>query len=155
MSTDLIVRYKGEEQVLQIDDRDVISFSDGLVGFSEWRRFVLLEDPDEAPIGVLQCIDDTAISFLVTDPWYVYNEYKPTLRSDDLSELGLDKLQDGRVLCILAAKEGPVLVTANLLGPIVINPETRSARQVILQDSPYSAQHPVLTVESADLGARR
>lgn len=154
MSNELIVKYKGEEQVLQVDEKDVISFANGLVGFSEWRRFVLLEDPDEAPIGILQCLDDAAISFLVTDPWYVHNDYRPNLRPEDFDDLGLRKLEDGRVLCILAAKEGPVLVTANLLGPIVINPQTRSAKQVILQDSSYSAQHPVLMIESAGAAVR-
>lgn len=143
---ELSVRYKGEDQVLRVNGDDVLLFPNGLVGFSNWRRFVLLEDPDEAPIAVLQCLDDTSVSFLVTDPCYVSVNYAAQPPAEELEKLGLSRIEDSRVLCILALKERPAAVTANLLGPIFINPEARVARQVILQDSPYSAQHPVLVV---------
>lgn len=140
----LSVKYKGDEQVLPVKEDDIILFPKGLVGFSQWRRFVLLEDPDEAPIGVLQSLDETNVSFLVTDPSHISPGYAVRLPSEELERLGLSRIEDARVLCILALKDGPAVVTANLLGPIFINPEARVAGQVILEDSPYSAQHPVL-----------
>lgn len=143
---DLVVKYKGEENVLEVQEEDVITFPDGLVGFGDWRRFVLLEDPDEAPVAVLQSVDDLNVSLLVTDPFYVTARYSIELPTEDKELLGLARVEQGKVLCVLALKEGPVAVTANLLGPIVINPDTRTARQVILQNSHYSAQHPVLMV---------
>lgn len=149
MSTELIVNYRGEGQVLRVDDHDIITFPDGLVGFVDWHRFVLIEDPEEAPIGVLQCLDDSGMSFLVTDPRLVAADYRPDFHPEDLESLGIESLEDARVLCILAAKDEPVRVTANLVGPIVINPRTRSARQVILEDSEYSTQHPVLVGDGA------
>ena len=141
---ELLVNYKGEEQVLQVEDTDVISFPSGLIGFSQWRKFVLLEDPEELPIAVLQCIDDTDVSFLVTDPVYVVSQYRFDLSPEDRRELGLTRPGLERTLCTLAIKERPVMVTANLLAPIVINSETRMARQVILDGSGYTAQHPLL-----------
>jgi len=145
---ELSVRYKGEEHVLQVKEDDIILFPSGLVGFSQWRRFVLLEDPDEAPIAILQCLDDIKVCFLVTDPSYVSPNYSVQLPAEELEKLGLSRMEDSRVLCTLTLKDGPAVVTANLLGPILINPEARVARQVILQDSPYSAQHPVLMVRA-------
>lgn len=147
MSTELIIRYDGEEQVLKVRDEDMITFPQGLVGFPQWNRFVLLEDPDEAPLIVLQCIDDMNVSFLATDPWFVAPDYELELSQADLSALGLAREADGRVLCILVTKEGSALVTANLIGPIVINPATKTARQIVLQSSRFSAQHPVLVAE--------
>ncbi|MCL4533654.1 MAG: flagellar assembly protein FliW [Bacteroidetes bacterium] len=152
MPVELVISYEGEDQVLTVDDDSIISFQNGLVGFQDWKRFVLLEDPDEAPLAVLQCVDDTAASFLVTDPACVAANYRPRISMEDLQELGLARIEDGRLLCILAAKEGPVRVTANLLGPIIVNTRTRRARQVVLQDSRYSAQHPVLMAEDAEIG---
>ena len=151
---DLLVRYKGEEQSLQVQDRDIICFPKGLVGFMDWRRFVLLEDPEEAPVAVLQCIDDTDISFLVTNPTCVASDFRLELSAEDRSELGLARPGSERTLCILAIKRGPVAVTANLLAPVVINSETRVARQVIMEGSEYSVQHPVLVAESKN-GNRR
>ena len=147
---ELIVTYKGEERALQVDDDAIIVFPNGLIGFMEWRRFVLLEDPEESPVAVLQSIDDANVSFLVTDPWCVAPDYKLELSAEDIKEINLERVEDAKVLCTLAAREGRVLVTANLLGPIVINPKARLARQVILQDSQYSAQHPVLTVDGKE-----
>lgn len=150
MPIELVVSHKGEDQVLRIDDKDIITFPHGIVGFAECRRFVFMEDPEEAPIGVLQCIDDPGVSFLVTDPWLVAVNYRPNFRSEDLQAIGALRLEEARVLCILAAKDGPVRVTANLLGPIVINRRTLTACQIVLQDARYSAQHPVLVADGAD-----
>ncbi|MDA8189249.1 MAG: flagellar assembly protein FliW [Dehalococcoidales bacterium] len=145
---ELVVTYKGEEKALHIHDKDIISFPSGLVGFQEWRRFVLLDDPEEAPLAVLQCVDDTDVSFLVTDPRHIFSDYKLELPLEEADQLGIESAEDGRVLCILTVKDGPVRVTANLLGPVVINTRTMIARQVILQDSQYSAQHPVLVAQA-------
>lgn len=147
MPIELVVSYEGEEQTLTVDEESIITIEDGLIGFQQWRHFVLLEDPDEAPVAVLQCVDDLAASFLVTDPDYVASGYRPSIPTEELRSLGLAKLDEARIVCTLAAKEGPALVTADLLGPIIINTRTRAARQVVLQDSRYSARHPVLTLE--------
>lgn len=145
MAIELDVTYRGEKQVLTVDEDDVITFPEGFIGFAKWRRFVLLEDAEEAPLAVLQSVDDPSISLLVTDPWHICRDYKCEPGPGEMRALGLDRVEDARILCTLAAKEGPVSVTANLLGPIIINPRTKVARQIVLQDSPYSVQHPVLT----------
>lgn len=152
---ELLVNYKGEEQVLQVEDTDVISFPNGLVGFAQWRRFVLLEDPEELPVAVLQCIDDTDVSFLVTDPVCMFPDYRFDLSPEDRCELGLTLPGVERTLCTLAIKERPIMVTANLLAPIVINSETRMARQVILDGSGYTAQHPLLVISDNGRKASR
>ena len=139
-----MVKYKGEEQVLQFEDKDIISFPRGLVGFADWRRFLLLEDPDEAPVAILQCVDDTDVSFLVTDPSYVTPDYDLELAPEDIRELGLTNAERARSVCILTVRQGPVTVTANLLAPIVINSDTLVARQVIMESTHYSTRHPVL-----------
>ncbi len=141
---ELVVKYKGEEQVLQFEDKDIISFPRGLVGFADWRRFVLLEDPEEAPVAILQCVDNTDISFLVTDPNYVTSDYCLELAPEDIKELGLTSTERARSVCILTIRQGPVTVSANLLAPVVINSDTLVARQVIMERSEYSTRHPVL-----------
>jgi len=41
------------------------------------------------------------------------------------------------VLCLLTVDRDRELVTANLLGPVVINLKSRRARQVVLHDQPW------------------
>ncbi len=144
MPIELSITHQGEEQTLLIEDRDIIHFPQGLVGCPDWHRFVFLEDPEAAPVAVLQCLDDLKISFLVTDPGCIFPDYRVDLSPEDARMLELADSQDGRVLCVLAVKENPARVTANLLGPIVINTRNRQARQVVLQNSRYSARHPVM-----------
>ncbi len=155
MPIELLISHNGEDQVLQVEDRDIISFPQGLVGCPEWKRFVVLEDPDEAPIGMLQCLDDLKVSFLVTDPSCVFTNYKVELPPEEARALELEEDNDGRVLCILSVKENPARITANLLGPIVINTRNRSARQVVLQNTRYSARHPVMLLGREPVGAAR
>jgi flagellar assembly factor FliW len=38
----------------------------------------------------------------------------------------------------------PVNISANLLGPIVVNTETRQARQLVLDNSGYSTREPLV-----------
>jgi flagellar assembly factor FliW len=44
---------------------------------------------------------------------------------------------------------GDGLITANLLGPLVINPRTRRGRQLVLTESGYSTRHPVAQLQGA------
>jgi flagellar assembly factor FliW len=44
----------------------------------------------------------------------------------------------------LTVRTDPAGVTANLLGPLVINNRTGRGRQLVLSTSDYSARHPVV-----------
>ena len=45
---------------------------------------------------------------------------------------------------MLVIQPDPMTITANLLGPIVYNPDTGDACQVVLSESSYSARYPVV-----------
>jgi flagellar assembly factor FliW len=127
-----------------VTDDQIITFPSGLVGCADWRRFVLLSD-DEAPaLHVLQSLDEPAISFLVTGPVLVEPDYRVAIGAPELTRLGLTRPDEAVVLCILTARGDPPRITANLMGPIVINPATRLAVQLVLADSPYGTQHPLV-----------
>ncbi|MBV9896618.1 MAG: flagellar assembly protein FliW [Chloroflexi bacterium] len=120
-----------------------IYFPAGLVGCSTWKRFVLLSDAEEdLPVAALQCLDERGVTFMVTDPVVVSSEYEAPLSAGDRAELGLDDETTPVVYCTLTVGDGGEL-TANLLGPLVINPTTRKGKQLVLADSGYSACHPV------------
>lgn len=144
MSTELIISYDGEQRVVKVEEDEVVTFPEGLIGFADVRQFVLLDDPEVPPVTVLQCVEEPSISFLAMDPHLAFPDYNPQPLAHDLARLGLTSAKDARLLCILNALREPLQITANLLAPIVINPKTRLARQLILQESGYSVRHPVL-----------
>lgn len=146
----LQINYTGQPQHLLISEDEVITFPRGLVGCAEWRRFVLLSDEENQGLHILQCLDDPAIHFFVTDPMLVDSAYRIMVSAEELRCLELTRLADAVLLCILTARTNPPRVTANLLGPLVLNPAARLGVQLVLADSPYTTQHPLPRASSAE-----
>ena len=120
-----------------------IVFPHGLIGCEAWKRFVLLVDEEEdLPVAVLRCLDQPDIELMVTDPSLALSDYLVELSPEDRNSIGLTETDEPQVFCTLSiAQDG--WVTANLLGPLVINPRSRRGKQLVLSDSPYSTRHPV------------
>jgi flagellar assembly factor FliW len=126
-----------------------IFFPEGLVGCPGWQRFVQVVDSDEdLPVAVLQCLDDLSVQLLVTDPTLIETEYAVPLSSGERAELGLATGAEPVVYCTLSVNADGC-ISANLLGPLVVNPLTRVGLQLVLADSRYSTQHQVATMPSS------
>ena len=120
-----------------------ITFEDGLVGCHDWKHFQVIVDGDaELPVIVLQSLDDPTVSLLVTDPTFLTPTYEVRLTADDRADLGLYDNARPTVFCTLSTGHDGWL-TANLLGPLVVNPQTRRAKQIVLADSTYSTRYPI------------
>lgn len=131
----------------RIPSDEIITFAEGLVGLPEWKRFVLLtlDEPEpEAGVGLLRSIDNPQLSLMVTNPTQFLPEYLVDLRDDDRASLCLCK--DGEHLVLTTLSMHGETITTNLAGPLVINIQTRAARQLVLADSGYSTRHPVAQV---------
>jgi flagellar assembly factor FliW len=144
------VNYTGQPEELTVAEAEVITFPHGLVGCADWRRFVLLSEEEAPGLHILQSLDEPRIHFLVTDPALVEPAYRATIDAHELDYLGLARPEDGVLLCILTARGIPPQVTANLLGPLVLNPIARLGMQIILVDSPYTTKHPLPLTHSPE-----
>ena len=129
---------------IDIDEKRVIRFPDGLLGFPEQKDYVLLEHKPGSPLFWLQSATAPYLAFVAIDPFPVKKDYLKDLQG---VEKGIFKgVEDGRVivLVIVTIKQDDVNpVTMNLMGPLVIDAEKRIGRQVILEKSGYSYQHPL------------
>lgn len=129
---------------LEIDASRIITFSEGILGFPNDRRYVLLEREANSPFRWLQSLDNGDLAFVLVDPLCFLPDYRVEISPEDAQDLGIQNPENTVVLCIVTIGEGGTSVTANLLGPIVINPTTMRARQVVLLDSQYSVQYDLL-----------
>jgi len=129
---------------LPIDPETVITIVDGIPGFDEFTKFVLLEVSPEEPLYWLQSIEDGELAFLSCVPWAYFPDYELELGDDDEAALAVEDAADLLVLSLLTIDRDENTVTANLLGPIVVNQKARLARQVVMV-----GDHPV----QAPLGA--
>ena len=129
-----------------------LTFPEGLVGYPEWQHFELDLPLDGSPVAWMQGVDKQRACFLVTDPILVCPTYSIEVPGQVRAALGLRLDQAPRVLCILVVQMEPLTITANLLGPIVYNPDNGLARQLVLADSGFSPRHPVVVPEETLTG---
>lgn len=138
------------QETIDLRQSEPIFFPEGLVGCEQWRSFVLLAISEDEPVQLLQSTEEPAISFLVTDPRIIVPDYVCPLSPADRALLRLTADDEPYILCTLTLHREPASITANLVGPIVINAREGLGKQVVLADVPYSVRHPVLLGEGGE-----
>ncbi|HTH47878.1 MAG TPA: flagellar assembly protein FliW [Candidatus Limnocylindria bacterium] len=119
----------------------------GLLGFEQLKQYQLISNPDEAPFGWLQVLNDPGLAFLVVSPFDVLTTYAPDIGADDAKSIGLEKPEDAELLNIVTLRAGGQS-SVNLKGPIVVNRHTLVAKQVIPANAAdYSLRHPLPLAE--------
>ena len=141
---------------IEVDETTVLTFPHGLLGFDDMRRFALVDTHNSGLYFWLQSLDDPGLAFLTAVPWPFFPEYEFELPDADRDALGLvepahDSDDDAptMVLCLLTVDHGvddQRDITANLLGPLVINTASRVGRQVVLVDGDFTTRAPLLAV---------
>jgi flagellar assembly factor FliW len=130
-------------QVLAIKPENVIRMPHGLLGFEQYKEYVLLANPEEAPFQWLQVVGEPSLAFLVVSPFIVLPDYQPDVGLEDIRTLDIKEPQDAMVVTI-ATIRGPDTVTVNLKGPIIINRHKLTAKQVVPVNAlQYNLQQPI------------
>ncbi len=125
---------------LEIDENSVLTFTQPIIGFQAFRRFVLLDGTGDAHVKWLQSTDDGDLAFILMDPRAVVPDYDIRLRADELTELAVASVEDLDIYTLVVVPQDPTQVRTNLKAPIVINPQQRLAKQTILDKSSYPVQ---------------
>lgn len=128
-----------------IEPEKIISMPCGMPGFPGKRRYVVLERPETWPFFYYQCVDDPQLAFVIMDPFLFEEDYAVDLERC-ITEMAWegDGPEDLRIYVIVNAADGvPEKITANLMGPLIVNPARGEAHQMVLHKSSYSHRHPV------------
>jgi flagellar assembly factor FliW len=129
---------------VEIDKRDIIVIPDGIIGFPDFTRFVELPFMEGTPLRLLQSLEARELAFFVIDPLLFMADYKVSVSSADLLAIQSETSEGLRILTIVTIPEDPYDMTANLQGPLVVNPATRFATQVVNHDKDYTTKHRIL-----------
>jgi len=130
---------------INVRSDQIIYLEPGLLGFTQYHRYLLIEHKREAPFLWLQCLDKPDLAFVVIDPRFLLSDYQPGPLPQVMRELEVERSEDLKMLVILTIPPGkPQEMTANLMGPVVINLKTRQGRQLVLEDTHYNHKHRVL-----------
>lgn len=130
---------------VELKQEDVLNFPEGLLGFADLRKFVLLDDPNDEIFAWLQSCEAPQIAFPVLEPELFAPQYKATLTKSDMEALKLTGQDKARYFSIVTIPDDPTLMTANLKAPVVVNVAGRMARQCVLQDNNLAIREPIFT----------
>ena len=128
---------------VQVEEKQIINFVNGLYGFEEYHRFAIIE-AEYQPFFWLQSLDESNLAFIIVDPFLIVNDYELDIDDNALSEIGIDSPEDVVLFAIITIPADGSAVTANLQGPIVINRKNNIALQVILSDSKWTTKHNII-----------
>ena len=120
---------------LEVDKKDIIEFTEGLLGFENQKKFFIVDPGDQTLILWLQSIDDAGVAFPMIEPKIFQPNYMIKLLPVELNSLALENLQSASVYTVLTIPQNVTEMSANLKAPIIINNKTKLARQIVLQDS--------------------
>ncbi|MCM2354860.1 MAG: flagellar assembly protein FliW [Pseudobdellovibrio sp.] len=128
---------------VNLQQDDIITFPEGLLGFQDLRNFVLLDDPNDDIFAWLQSCELPSIAFPVLEPEIFGQYYSVNLTKNELELLKIKAEQKPTFMNIITIPDDPTQMTANVKAPIVINPEARIARQCVLQDNNLAIREPI------------
>jgi flagellar assembly factor FliW len=122
----------------------VLSLADPLPGFPGHRDYVLVPAEDGGRLFWLQSVAPDGPRFLAVPAAAYFPEYAPALPGAVCDELGLAGPAGARLYCLVTVPAGDVAAaTANLRAPVVVNPATHRARQVVLLDAAHPIRRPL------------
>jgi flagellar assembly factor FliW len=134
-----------------------VRLPEGMVGLPETTEFELVASEESLPIMWLRSTGAEPLSFPVVEPGPFVPHYELELNDADAAFLGdTSKASTPLVLTVLTVRSlSPQKATINLVGPIVINRETLTGKQVLLANSErYSVEHPIIDeTEPAKVGS--
>ncbi len=131
---------------IQIDESKIIEFKEGVPGFTNLHRFVLLAEPNEQKEleGIfywLQSVEDPSIAFVMVNMVKYMPDYNPLIDPEQISGLG-DYDPNKFVFYNIAVIPDEVKeATVNLKAPVVINDELKQGKQVICTNEEYTVRH--------------
>lgn len=114
-----------------IETDKILYFPRGLAGFEGLHEFTLLQIKPDAPMLILQSLDQPHIGLLVADPYTFLPDYRIDVSDAEQKLLRLKVVRDVAVLVTVSIPQGkPEDMTLNLTGPILINHKERLGLQV-------------------------
>jgi flagellar assembly factor FliW len=127
---------------IELDDREVIHFPRGVIGFPDETSFVMLRPRPESPIAWLHSTRTSWFALPVVSADALQADLHGTI-SEATKAAGIASTdQPYAVMAVLNAPGAGAPASVNLMAPIVVNAETRQGAQLLLESSNYSTQEP-------------
>ncbi|MDE2441132.1 MAG: flagellar assembly protein FliW [Betaproteobacteria bacterium] len=122
---------------VEVNPEKIITFPNGLVGFEQSKRFMLVHDEGSAQPSsyTLQSLDDPGFALQIVDPATLGFSYELLLSDLETALLQSPTADDVTVMQVLFKKEenGKAAIMPSLRAPLVINTKARIGLQKVME----------------------
>lgn len=126
---------------MEILSENIIHMSTGILGFPNCKQYILIPHKENSPFLWYQSVEDPSLAFVVMNPFLFNPDYDVPISPQLAASLGAKEVKELEVLAIVTIpKDRPQEMTANLLGPIIINSVKKLAKQIVLDPERYSTK---------------
>ncbi|MBO1224229.1 MAG: flagellar assembly protein FliW [Candidatus Scalindua sediminis] len=122
---------------VEIKKEEIIKFTQPIVGFDEYKQYILMKNESIFPTFWLQSVDNPALAFPVVSPFVIDENYSIKLSVYDFEDINLKEFNDVIILTLLVVPQDLSLIRTNLRAPIIYNPMKKLAKQIVLQEEKY------------------
>jgi len=129
---------------VEINEEKIITLADGLIGFEEYKKYVMFPHEKDANFQWLQSAETPFLCFLITTPLSFMFDYSIEITDNTVEKLKITAPEDVAIYCLVTVPEDPLKISANLAGPLIINANELSGEQVVIMDPKYSIKHYIL-----------
>lgn len=134
---------------VDIDESKMLTFDEGIIGYPHMQHFFMIHDAEQEKrreISWMQSVEEPAFALPVINPLVVEPNYDPSVEDELFHQLGECGADGYLVLTTLRVPSDITQMSINLRAPLIINPQTRKCRQVIVEDERYSVRFPAYDV---------
>lgn len=126
--------------VLDVEDDAILTFTQPIIGFQEFRRFIVIPGPDKTSVSWLQSTESGELAFILMDPRNVVPDYTVQLSPNEMTELAATEVSELDIYTIVVVPNDRTKIRTNLKAPILINTKHRLGKQTILERGNYPVQ---------------
>ncbi|WP_206528058.1 flagellar assembly protein FliW [Marinitoga sp. 38H-ov] len=135
-------KYQTRIGEIEVEDDEIIIFEEGLPGFENLKKFVILTLKETYPIMWLVSLEDNLVSFPIMEPKLVKIDYEVKIPSEIGKKIGINTEDEAAVFAIMTIPhDNPDDATINLKAPIIISKTTNKGIQYILDN--YELKHSI------------
>ena len=130
---------------ITVEDRQIFEFPEGILGFDYIKKFAFIDaDDDKSPFKWLQAIEEPDLAFVIISPVDFLHSYELHIAQAEYEAINAKKSDELLVYAIVTIPDNPSEMTANLQGPIILNPKNNTGRQAISISDKYHVKHKIL-----------
>ncbi len=130
---------------IEFKESDLIYFKFGIPGFEFCKKYFLYTSKQWQPLLFLIGAGEENLRLPVLDPFSFMVDYDPKISQEDIEFIGGKDKNDIAIFVVATIpKTGMKDMYANMLAPILINPETKLGIQIALDDKRYKLRQNVI-----------